>query len=215
MILRPTAAVMALAVLAGCVSTPPPRQVGLGGECYSTLSQLPTAKLGYRSPAEEKKLRATDFADVARCLRIGKSEAMAAALFELDQVAPPSVIRTQLTASSHGVLAASVALLDSEYRELTRIGFDAFSNRGNVYSADLFVNDVNARYVLISPDRSAVGNSEMYFSSVSNTTTIPVGAGFASFTTGSQLVQQRSFADAGTLLVTIKAAHDSPIKPRK
>lgn len=205
-----------LLTLVGCASLPPPpKQVDVTQQCFTDIRQLPATSLGYLPEEAAKKVKARDYSEFARCLQSADGTKLPAALFRLEQVTPPSSVKVSLTSSKYGVLAAAVTLLDADFHEISRTGFDAFTNRGAVYTADVFVNSPDARYVTVSPDMSQVGKSEKQYTSDQSAVVIPAGPVFFVYHAGSEGIQSRAFANAGSLLVTVKPASSIPIPPRK
>jgi hypothetical protein len=201
--------------MVGCASVPPPKQVDVSQQCFTDIRQLPATSLGYLSEEAAKKIKPRDYSEFARCLQTADGTKLPAALFRLDQVTPPSSVKVSLTSSKYGVLAAAVTLLDADYKEISRTGFDAFINRGAVYSADVFINRADVRYISVSPDMSQVGKSEKQYTSNESPVVIPAGPVFFVYRAGSESIQSRAFANAGSLLVAVKPATSIPIPARK
>ena len=192
--------------LGGCASAPPPARVDTSQHCFQDLRQLPVFPLSYLPEKDAKKARAKDYAEYARCLQTASGMKLPTALFRLDGVTPPSSVKVTLTASKHGVLAASAALLDANFKEVSHVGFDAFENRGSTYSADVFINSTDVRYVTVSPDTSQVGKSEKQLSSLDSSTVIPAGLVYWIYHSSYEVSEKRIFTDAGSLLVTVNPA---------
>jgi hypothetical protein len=202
------------AALAGCATTSaPPRRVATDQQCASGLASLPAHALAVLPEQDARKLKARDFADVAQCVELADGTRVPAALFRLDDVPVPALVKVVLNATPHGVLAAGVTLLDAQFQEQSRVGFDAFSNRGTQYTADVFVNAPAVRYVLVSPDRGNVGKSESVLDARHSAAVIPAGVGVWVYHSGSEARLDRAFTDAGSLLVTVKPATSVPVHP--
>ena len=210
------AAAMTLATLAGCATTaPPPKKVNLSQTCYGNLSAVPAVSLAPLSEELAKKLRARDYADLAKCLQSTDGSKSPVALYKLDGVQTPSIIKVMLTASSYGIFAAKATLLDQNFIEVSRTGFDKFINRGNTYTADVFVNSDQVRYLAVGPDDQQVGRSEKQYSSQASTAIIPAGPVFFVYTSSKDSVKELAFTDVGSLLVTVKPAVNAPILIKK
>ena len=201
--------------MAGCASTPPPKKVDLSEACYASMSALPAITLSPQSVELAKKLKPKDYADLAKCLQISDGRKVPVALYRLEDVQTPSIVKVMLTSSSYGVLAAKVSLLDQNFKEVSYTGFDKFINRGTTYSVDVFIKSTDVRYVAIAPDNQQVGKSEKQYSSQTNTAIIPAGPVFFVYNSGKDSVQERSFSDVGSLLVIVKPAISAPVQIKK
>ena len=209
------AAVVSMATLAGCATVQPPKTVNLHETCYNSMAAIPTESLAPLSEEATKKPKARDYADQAKCLQSADGTRVPVALFKLDGVPTPSIIKVTLTASSYGVFAAKATLLDRSFNEISRTGFDKFINRGNTYTADIFVNSEEVRYLAVGPDDQQVGKSEKQYSSQANTGIIPAGPVFFVYTSGKDLVKELAYVDVGSLLVTVKSAANVPVEIKK
>ena len=179
------------------------------------MSVLPALTLSPQSVELAKKLKPKDYADQAKCLQISDGGKVPVALYRLEGVQTPSILKVMLTSSSYGVLAAKVSLLDQNFNEVSYTGFDKFINRGNTYSVDVFINSANVHYVAIAPDNQQVGKSEKQYSSQANAAVIPAGPVFFVYTSGKDSVQERAFSDVGSLLVIVKPAISAPVEIKK
>ncbi len=204
--LRLAMASATMIILSGCATSPPvqvPRSLDLTQQCFDSYESIPAIGLGYLTEDAAKKLRPQQFADVAHCFSATSGERFPVAVYRLEGATIPSTVKVMLTASPYGVLATAVSLRDGNFRELSRKGFGSFINRGLTYTADVFINDPQARYVVLSPDDDQVGKAEMQFSSVSKATIIPAGSGFFVYRSGQEVGKELSFSDEGSVLVTL------------
>ncbi len=201
--------------MAGCATAPPPKKVNLSETCYGSMSLLPALTLSPQSLESSKKLKPKDYADQAKCLQISEENKVPVALYKLDGVQTPSIVKVMLTSSTYGVLAAKVSLLDKNFNEVSYTGFDKFINRGNTYSVDVFINSDNVHYVAIAPDNKQVGRSEKQYSSQASSAVIPAGPVFFVYTSGKDSVQERAFSDVGSLLVTVKPAISASVEIKR
>lgn len=209
------ATVTMIALLAGCATTLPPKKVNLSQTCYGSMAAIPAESLTPLSAEATKKLKARDYADLAKCLQGSDDKKLPVALYRLEGVQTPSVIKVMLTASSYGVFAAKATLFDQNFNEVSRTGFEKFINRGSTYTADVFVNSNEVRYLVVGPDDQQVGKSEKQYSSQANTAVIPAGPVFFVYTSGKDSVKELAFSDVGSLLVTVKPAVNAPIQIEK
>ena len=209
-------AAITMVLLAGCATTLPPKKVNLSQTCYGRMAAVPAESLAPLSVEATKKLKARDYADLAKCLEGSDGNKVPVVLYKVDGVQSPLVIKVMLTASSsYGVFAARATLLDQNFNEVSRTGFDKFINRGNTYTADVFVNSTEVRYVAVGPDDQQVGKSEKQYSSQSNSAVIPAGPVIFVYTSGKDSVQELAYRDVGSLLVTVQSAVNAPIEIRK
>ena len=180
-------------------------KVDLGGSCASSVAALSARDVAFRaSPKDRFKPR--QFADVGQCL-VGEGGArMPAALFALGTATPPLSIRVELFGSTKGTLAASVALLDGEFQPLKTFGFDQFTHRNMDYALTAFVNaDLgSARYVLITPDASAVGRKSTLVTGDRWTAPIITPVVIGSYSDGVENVVEAPLEAAGSLQVIVE-----------
>jgi len=208
-------AVLVFSLMVGCASVPPPKKVNLADNCYSTMSAIPAFALSVQTEAALKKLKPVDYSSLAKCLLTPDGKRTPVALYRLEGVSPPAVVKVSLSSSSFGVLAAKATLLDANFNEVSYTGFDKFINRGNIYSADVFVNSDAVKYIAVGQDDPQLGKSEKQYASIANTLVVPVGLGYFTYTSGKDSVQVRTFTDVGSLLVTVKPAVSAPVETRK
>lgn len=196
----------AMSSLSGCASPPPvqvPRNVDLTHQCFDSYEAIPAIDLGYLSDEAAKELRPQQFADLAHCFSDTSGERFPVAVYRLEAFTVPSTVKVVLTASPYGVLAAAVSIRDGDFRELSNKRFDSFVNRGQTFTADVFINDVQARYVVLSPDHDRVGEEETRLSSDSKVSIIPAGPFFFFYRSSQEVANELSFSDAGSVLVTL------------
>lgn len=212
-----TACGLVMVVLAtACATAPAPVRVDLTQLCLTDIRQLPVNVASQASLEGERKIKPRDYSQFARCVESNDGAKLAVALFKMEDLPTPVLVRVIITDSHGGVLAAAVTTLDENYSPQARIGFDRFINRGGTHVADVIVNDPKVRYILISPDSASVGKSEKQFGTQINSATIPVGLG-AMFvlTTSKATVASTAYSDAGMLTVVMRPAGPQPVAAPK
>ena len=177
------------------------------------MAELAPLPLAY--PAKDAKVDYVQFASVAHCLRPEGGIATPVALYRLDGVVPPSHVDVSVQLSTSGTLPASVELLDDSFRTLRRYGFDSFVRRGSDYSLTAFLNSTMQmpRYVVVAPDPTQAGKSDVAIGSVA--TPVPIVAGPVLFTynAGSETSTTRPFVEGGLVRVTVAPETISTITP--
>ncbi len=202
--------VACLALLLAACATEPMRRVALDQGCASSVAQL-IAHPAFVPDAAKPKLKPkqAQFADYAACVERDGTRT-GAALFRIDQVAPPSTLTLTIVSDSRGTLAARIELLDADFNPVRSHGFDDFVRRGMQYTLDMFhnVGDPPIRYLLVSPDPARVGGVDQHFGA--QTQTLFVGTGY--YNHGVESVSSRPLGDAGTLIVSVRPQGSAPLK---
>lgn len=201
--------------LCACATHPPPtRRVDMANACAADITGLPTIPLRPNEPlAQGKKAKPVpvlEFADVGHCVVV-PSGRIPAALFKFEGVRPPAQISLQISALQTATLATAVTLLDSRHQPLRRYGFDSFSRRGTSFTLDLFINpnDVDATYLLLSPDAAWVGKEDTGVRAGTNTYS-SAGPVYFAYNVGYEEKISRQLTDAGSLQIEIRSLPASP-----
>lgn len=203
--MRAAGYVLAVGLLGGCGTAPPPRHVALDdAQCATSILALRPHALRPAALDRRKPAPLMDFADVGQCLATATGR-VATALFDVRMVAPPAQASITIVANSAATLATAVTLLDSQRQPIRRIGFSQFVRRGDTFTLDVFVNrsDRDAAYLLLTPDSAWVGKSDLSRAGGVSTVMIPVGLGFAAFNNGFEAQRSRALTDAGKLRIEL------------
>lgn len=202
-------------MLCACATQPSPvRRVDLANACAEDISGLPTIPLHPNEPpAQGKKAKpalALEFADVGHCV-MTPSGKIPAALFKLEDVRPPAQVSLQISALQTATLATAVTLLDSRHQPMRRYGFDKFSRRGTSFTLDLFINpsDIDATYLLLSPDAAWVGKEDTGVRAGTNTYS-SYGPVYFAYNVGYEEKIRRQLTDAGSLQIEVRPLPASP-----
>ena len=159
----------------------------------------------FRSP-QSKPLQ---FADVAGCAIAEDGVPFPAAVFSLDGRVPTQIDISLLIAEDIA-FAARIELLDSDYRVLRSVPFDAFVRRGYSFTGSIFLNssDNLARVLVMVPDSTAVGRSETSTVGLTQHSTIAVpvagGVAFAALTTGSEVATRSWLSEIGAFHINAR-----------
>lgn len=197
----------AVAATMGCATTPYKAKVPSTSDmaCVADLAELSRLPLRPLDAKAAEKLAHVEFADVAQCHRKGDS-GIALALYAIEGVSPPAEIAVSVLLSTGGTLAASVDVLDAEFRSLQHHGFDAFVRRGDEYSMTIFLNPSAPApaYLMLTPDGEQVGKQDVAIGSMTSSTMIPAGPALFVYNNGSETRAVREFLAGGRLKVTVK-----------
>jgi hypothetical protein len=207
------ASALAVLVLAGVVATgsaharpKPNAKVDLGGKCADSVAELVASEAAFKASPKDK-FKPRQFGDVGQCLVDARGERVPAALFALGAKATaPLTIRVELYGSTVGTLAAAVAVLDAQFKPLRSFGFEQFTKRSLDYSLTTFINAdmADARYVLITPDPTAVGRTSTLITGERWTAPIITPAAVGAYSDGMENVVEAPLEAAGKLHVIVE-----------
>lgn len=208
----------AVLALAGCVSTPYQAKLPdmASASCVDDLHAMPRIPLRYFKPDHDNKTGEpyVEFANIAHCLRLGATGSTPLALYQLDSVTPPAELVVSVSLSTGGTFAAAVEILDADFHSLRRYEFQDFVRRGTEYSLHAFLNQgQKPAYVLLLPDRSEAGKSDIALGSESNPVVIPAGPVFFMYWHGSETRSVRQFLEGGRVSVTVKPQASASFGP--
>lgn len=192
--------------LAGCAVTPYRAAIpNTTANCVDDIRAVQAIPLARPAPEDEPDAEPVEFAHLARCLRTGAS-ATPVALYRLDGVAPPAELVVSVLLSPGGTFAAAVEVLDTDFQPTRRYGFEEFVRRGTEYSLNVFLNETGKppAYLMLLPDRSQAGKSDVAIGSTNSPIVVPVGAAMFSYNNGIETNTVRPFLEGGRVSVVVR-----------
>lgn len=203
-----TIAVLAMAALAtGCATTPYQAKVLSTADmaCVTDFADVARKPLRPLDAKATEKLGYIEFADLAQCYRKGDASTPLA-LYAFEGVTPPAEAKVSVLLSTGGTFAAAVDVLDAQFKTLQHQGFDAFVRRGDEYSLTVFLNpsDPAPAYLMLVPDQTQVGKTDIAIGSAASPIVIPAGPVMFIYNNGAETSAVREFMAGGKLKVTVK-----------
>jgi hypothetical protein len=203
-----TIAVLAMAALAtGCATTPYKAKVLSTADmaCVTDFADVARKPLRLLDAKATEKLGYIEFADLAQCYRNGDASTPLA-LYAFEGVNPPAEAKVSVLLSTGGTFAAAVDVLDAQFKTLQHHRFDAFVRRGDEYSLTVFLNpsDPAPAYLMLVPDQTQVGKTDIAIGSAASPIVIPAGPVMFIYNNGAETSAVREFMAGGKLKVTVK-----------
>lgn len=204
---------LGLVTLAACATVEPVRTVAVDDACAASPAELvahPALPPPAKETAKQRRARAKlQFADLAGCVHWNGSR-QAAALFRIDDVAPPAQVRVRISSDTRGILAASATLLDGGFQPIAVHGFDRFTRRGGLYSLDIFVDAGEAAptYLLLTPEAGRAGEVDTHVGSGVSTFMVPTGGAYSH---GFEQNIARPLAEGGFVSVEVHPQVAAPL----
>lgn len=198
--------------MAGCATAYRAKLPASDLPCNASLASIAPLPLHYTTTTDKDKAAPyIEFADIAQC-HTSAEGSTSLALYALDEVRPPAEIGVSVLLSTGGTFAASVQLLDANFVPLKSYGFDRFVRRGDEYSLNVFLNTDGpaSAYLLLSPDRTQVGKSDVTVASHANPIMIPAGPVMFMYSHGVEGNTVRPFLEGGQIRVTARLQDSAP-----
>ena len=198
---------LALLTLGGCAATPYKAKLfETGTNCVDDLHALSRTPLRFLGPDDKAGGQYVEFASLAQCYRTTGIGTTPVALYQLDGVMPSAEVTVSVTLSTGGTFAAAVEVLDADFQSLRRYGFEEFVRRGSEYSLNVFLNQSGKppAYLMLLPDRSQAGKSDVAVGSARNPILIPAGPVMFVYNAGNETNSIRPFLEGGRVNVVAK-----------
>lgn len=178
-------------------------------ECVDTVTGLTAHRLSARD--QRKTVRTKfDFESKAQCFFNGEVKHKAL-LVALDDFAPPLNLTLLSVPKRETMLAPRVQLLNAEGQEIAAYSFEHFKRRGGQFSLALFATEAARKgYLLITPDRDLLGQSDTYTAGTRSTIIWGTGTVFGAYSDGTEREMKNSFSEQGHLTIEIE-----PVEARK
>ena len=195
------AAAMAGLGLVGCATAEPPAPV-LAFDRHD-CAEVDLTRAMSLTPDKEKALHSVNTViDSATPCATFQSGASAYVLFAVPEDFEDKTLTVGAALEATRIFSPAVSVLDAGGRETRRFASDEFMYRGANFSV-LFRPRPAERYVLVSADASRVGQRYDSINIGTNTTTTYTPYGGATFTSGVDASQSRTFSYEGSALVVI------------
>lgn len=186
---------LAAGLLAGCVRPPPlPPLLDLAGLACGAPMAMTGAQPVLMDPTKPTVL---DVDAANACAQIGGKRSLYA-VFQLPDSTAPTLLTVRSLPRGETLLAPRLVLMDVAGRETRRLGFDAFTFRGDGLQAAVRAQPGD-RYLVVASDPDPIGRREERIGVLFNA--YPVGLHTTAYT-GSEYRQGNVFTHNGTLSVT-------------